>query len=82
MWTYEHYCATVACIGGWMQELSGVDVMTIRMRSPAISRLFLPTSTGFDEILHTITSEEAVQAIDNFTTHSPGNPQWNKVVLR
>lgn len=88
---YSPDCGTVACIGGWMYAAMHNNEITesdFGRLSPAVERqanyvsssspmgrLFYPPVT-YD--YHTITTEQAVKAIDNFVEH--GDPHWSLVM--
>jgi hypothetical protein len=69
-------CGTVCCIGGWMAERLCVENGEI-FSNKKCRCLFYP---GHELIYRSITAEQAVRAIDNFTIHSPGDPQWERVI--
>lgn len=80
-------CGTVACIGGWMAVAMGMDNMAAnayvgkhepwsgRSSDRPIARLFFPPWSSTYE---NITTEQAVQAIDNFLKE--GSPCWADVI--
>lgn len=82
-------CGTVRCIGGWMDHFmkngESVYLETHCNDRDHIYYLFCPlleTVSFFKctEIWKKITPEQAVRAIDNFTTHSPRDARWAEIL--
>ena len=84
VWRARATCRTVCCIGGEVENIINRNIMRPILLyflfyphcyAPHSSELLQSTSS-----LLNITPAQAVQAIDNFMIHTPGNPQWRKVV--
>lgn len=73
-------CGTVACIGGWMKTIMSPKATNDEINdyvcdadTRTLGPLFFPPS---NVDMHTVTTEQAVLAIDNFLT--TGRPDWEK----
>jgi len=72
-------CGSVACIGGTMGQIMGIDAFSYVLRKDTlgapISNLFFPPQK-YD--FSKITPAQAIKAIDNFL--ATGNPLWSKIL--
>ena len=78
-WETRSECGTAMCIGGWMACFDGSKpqvAYAYKVDNPRLTPLFFPPR----EISRSITIAQAIEAIDNFTTRSPGDPRWHEVM--
>lgn len=81
MWNstvYGHSCGTVCCIGGWAEMKLSVDEHVLLRAHKGLDCLFYPPTPSSE--WSEITPAQAVQAIDNFTTHDPGHANWREIL--
>jgi hypothetical protein len=67
-------CGTAACIGGWVQRVSGISMEGRWREFPAIDHLFYPEEMNDDALLSKMTDGAAAIALRNYLT--TGEPRW------
>lgn len=72
IWLCKADCGTVGCIGGTASALAKIG---LKAMTDGLSDLFYPPFDDWEKI----TTEESVQAIDNYL--NTGDPNWEEILV-
>lgn len=86
-WCHATQCGTAACIGGWVERTSGVNLGYGSLRwdslpeytQVALQDLFYPEEMNDNDLLSKMTDKAAALALSNYLT--TGKPDWKSVLV-